>query len=128
MSPTPEKSRSDSSSTEKFKEILKSNGVHEPVAEVVVKDSGLTSEDFASSQKLVTIRFKNTNIKPLNLFMKTLIDLESHNQMITDLKSFEKEATFFMNYLSAATEFCSSMGYSELHIVYFSKFVNGTNN
>lgn len=100
--------------TEKFKEILKSNGVHEPVADVVVKDSGLAGEGFASSQNLVVITFENKNVKPLNLFMKNLVDSESHTQLVQDLKAFEKEARFLMEYLPAARSFCKAMRYNDI--------------
>lgn len=125
--------------SEQFKQILQANGIREPVAQVIVGDSGLTGEGFASSQKLVTIKFENPKTKPLNLFMKAMVDSDSHNQFVGEIKAFEKEARFFMNYLPATREFCKSMGYGEtleqekeLHIsvadfLFFADYFTGKN-
>lgn len=114
MAPTPQETTSPSipsDFTSKFKEIVKSNGILEPVAEVIVKESGLMGENFASKTHLVTIKFQNADVKPLNLFMKVLVNSESHTKLITELKAFEKEARFFMKYLPEARAFCESKGY-----------------
>lgn len=95
----------------KYKEIVKSNGIHETVAEVLIKDSDLVGENFGSKTQVVTIKFENSNVKPLNLFVKTFINSGSHTKLFQGMKAFEKEARFFMKYLPAVSEFCKSFGY-----------------
>lgn len=113
MSPTPESTTIAPTSAEvstRFKEILKSNGVTDPVAEVIIKDSGLRGENLASVTNRVTVNFENASIKPLELFMKSTADSGFHAEMLKEGKMFEKESRFFMEYIPAAREFCKSMG------------------
>ncbi|ODN02404.1 putative oxidoreductase dhs-27 [Orchesella cincta] len=112
MSPIPKNEELESSNevTQKYKDILKSNGVTDEVSEVIVKDSGLQGEGFASVSKYVTIKFQNPSVKPLNLFVKAHTASAAHREFLTEAKLFEKESTFFMEYVPAAEEFCKSKG------------------
>ncbi len=67
-------------------------------------------EGFMSLQQYVTIKFDDPSKKPLNLFVKVLTDNPSHNSMVSELKAFEKEATFLTQYVSAAQEICKLKG------------------
>lgn len=121
MAPTPDSASVGSTDmTNKYKEIVKSNGIHDPVAEVIVESSGLEGVNFGSTTKLVTVKFENPNVKPLNLFVKALVDSESHTQYVVELKSFEKEAVFYTKYIPAAREYCKKLGYvaTNLHNLY----------
>lgn len=93
----------------KFKDILKSKGIHEKVSEVDIRDSDLSGQNFGSLTQLVTIKFENLDKKPLNLFIKVMTGNQTHVKMTEDGKLFIKESTFFMKYLPAAREFCKSM-------------------
>ncbi|CAL8070780.1 unnamed protein product [Orchesella dallaii] len=112
MSPTPKNEVPETSDevTLKYKEIVKANGINDEVSEVLIKSSGLQGEGFASQANYVTINFKNPNLKPLNLFVKSHTANSTHSEMLTDAKLFEKESMFFMEYVPAAKEFCKSKG------------------
>lgn len=91
---------------EKFKEILIRNNIQGPVSEVVIKESGLKGENMASLTYCVTIRFKDSKLEPLHLFVKRLPNNQAHLAMVTDSKLFKKEAMFFMEYLPEVEKFC----------------------
>lgn len=94
----------------KFIDILKSNQINDRVSEVDVKDAGLQGAGFASLTKLVTVKFEDQNLKPLNLFVKLRTNNPSHTKYLEELKSFEKEAIFLIDYVAAAREMCTSKG------------------
>ncbi|CAL8123643.1 unnamed protein product [Orchesella dallaii] len=96
--------------SKKYREILKSNGINEEIEEVTVADAGLKGEGMASQTQYVTIKLKNTNMKPLNLFVKVHTSNPQHSEWIEEWKLFEKESRFFMEYVPAAKEFCKSKG------------------
>ncbi|ODM93654.1 hypothetical protein Ocin01_13030 [Orchesella cincta] len=98
----------------KYKSILKSNGIHDEVSEVIVKHSGLQGAGMASQQLYVTVKFADTNKLPLNLFVKAHTSNPSHSEMIDAINSFENESRFFMEYIPAAKEFCKSKGHDGL--------------
>lgn len=106
----PPLNQSDNQSTEKFVEILQSNGISDTVSEVSIKDAGLKGEGFASLTQFVTVTFENPKIKPLNLFVKVHTSNTSHSQMLNDLQLFQKEAMFLMDYVPAAREMCCNKG------------------
>lgn len=99
-----------SDTAEKFKEILKSNGIQEPVADVIIMDPAGAAENFGSSIKLVTIKFKDWSNPPLNLFVKYLSNNLTLSKSTDDAKFFKKEAVFLTEYVPAAREFCKSVG------------------
>lgn len=99
----------------KIKTSLKFNGIHEKVKEILVKDAGLKAAGFASLTQYVTVTFEPCPVsgsegKPLNLFVKTETGNPAHTQFLTELKLFEKEATFFMHYVPEVREFCKLKG------------------
>ncbi|CAL8070772.1 unnamed protein product [Orchesella dallaii] len=112
MSPTPKNEVSETSDelTLKYKEIVKANGINDEVSEVLINSSGLQGQGFASQANHVTINFKNPNVKPLNLFVKSHTANSTHSEMLEGGKLFEKESRFFMEYVPAAKEFCKSKG------------------
>ncbi len=96
--------------TEKFKEILKRNNIQDIVSEVITKDSGLKGENMASLTSCVTIKFENPQLEPLHLFVKRQPENQAHLTIVTESKVFEKESTFFMEYLPEARKFCKMFG------------------
>lgn len=94
----------------KFIDILISNEILDPVSEVDIKDAGLQGEGFASLTKLVTVKFENNEKEPFNLFVKLRTNNPSHTKYLEELKWFEKEATFLIDYVAAAKEMCASKG------------------
>ncbi|CAL8123619.1 unnamed protein product [Orchesella dallaii] len=120
MAPTPKPGELGSQDTVvlKYNEILKSNGITDEVSEVIVGDSGLQGEGQSSQTQYVTVKFKNANVKPLNLFVKSHSDNASHSEFLEDTKLFEKEARFFVEYLPAAKAFCKSKGCENLVDLY----------
>lgn len=112
MAPTPDQSDIPGTDnvTEKFIEILRSNGIKDAVSSVCVKDAGLKGEGFASLTQYVTVQFENPNLKPLNLFVKSYTNNASHSEMLDELKLFQKEATFLVDYVKAAKEMCRQKG------------------
>jgi len=96
---------------EKFTQILKANGIMDPISEVIVKDAGLQGAGFASVTQLVTVKFEeHQNKEPLNLFVKVKMDNSSHNEWVEEMMAFEKEAVFLMDYCQAAQQLCKSKG------------------
>lgn len=95
---------------DKLREILKSNGIHDPVSEIVLKDPPFAGENFGGQVKLCKVKFASSEKKPLNLFIKVITNNESHLQMLEGCRLFVKESTFFTQYLPAAREFCKAMG------------------
>lgn len=91
-----------------FRSILQSNGISEPISEVLIQDSGLQGENLGSITQSVTVKFENS--QPLHLFMKTQTTNPVHNVMLQESKVFEKETRFFMEYIPVATEFCKKKG------------------
>lgn len=101
--------------SEKFEKILRENGIHDTVSEVIVKDAGLKGEGFASLTQYVTITFQDDRLKPLNLFTKVHTPSASHTAMLTEMKAFEKEGTFLCKYVASAKEMCQRKGYGMLN-------------
>jgi len=99
----------------KFKEILLSNGVNDEI-ESLTMESGMQPEGFGSVAKYLTVTFKNSDKKPLNLFLKTHTTSAAHSELLNEAKIFEKEAMFFMDYVPVAKEFCKSKGYTTIKI------------
>lgn len=146
MAPVPESSTPEvrNELTEKYKEILNSNGIKDAVSEVIIEDTGLKGhiffqvlknviiahvytilyyyctnqyvfwntkgEGFASLTHNVKVKFENPDKKALNLFVKVQTDNPSHIKMLTEMKAFEKEARFLLDYVKAAEELCASKG------------------
>lgn len=54
--------------TEKYKEILRSNGIFDKVSEVTIKDSGAKHDGMASLTQCVTVKFENPE-KPHSNFL-----------------------------------------------------------
>ncbi|CAL8147826.1 unnamed protein product [Orchesella dallaii] len=100
--------------TAKYKKIIKDNGIHDEVSEVIVKHSGLEGAGMASRQLYATVKFMDSSITPLNLFVKEYIDNPHHTELIDDIKAFEKESRFFTEYIPALDEFCKSKGHEGL--------------
>lgn len=98
--------------TLKFKEILKSNQILDPVSEVIVKDSGLRGENMCSVTHYVTIKFENPKLKELHLFMKSMTPNPAQLVLVEEARMFEKEVSFFTNYLPQASKLCKQIGYS----------------
>lgn len=96
--------------SERYKEILKSNGIADPISQVFIKNTDLAGQNFGSQTQLVTIRFHNGEKMPLNLFSKVMTDNEEHWKMTKGGKLFLKEAEFYAEYVPAAREFCKSFG------------------
>ncbi|CAL8123649.1 unnamed protein product [Orchesella dallaii] len=96
--------------TEKYKKIIKANGIHDEVSEVIVKHSGLQGAGLASKQLYITVKFVDSKINPLNLFVKEPCENPKHSELIDDFKAFEKESRFFTEYIPAVDEFCKSKG------------------
>lgn len=99
--------------TEKFKEIVKSNAIHDSISQVVINESGLVGENFGSKTQMVTIIFEDAGVKPLNLFVKIMIDTEAYAKLVEDGKLFAKEGTFYTKYLTVARELCKTLGYAK---------------
>lgn len=99
-----------SETTKTYEEILKSNGILDPVSQVLVKNSAPGGGNFGSQTQTVTVLFKNADKKPLNLFAKVVTAGKSHLDMIEGGKLFVKEATFFTKYLPVAREVCKTLG------------------
>lgn len=95
---------------EKYKEILRSNGILDKVSEVTIKDSGAKHDGMASLTQCVTVKFENPEKPPFQFFVKVHTENPSHSAMLEELKAFEKEARFFMEYLPAANELCKAKG------------------
>ncbi|CAL8123631.1 unnamed protein product [Orchesella dallaii] len=108
----------DTETLSKYKEIIKANGITDEISEVTVNDAGLRGEGFASQSNIATVKFVNPNLKPLHLFVKSHTTNSSHSEMIDELKAFEKEARFYMEYVPAAKEFCRSKGLEGLLDMY----------
>ncbi|ODM98198.1 hypothetical protein Ocin01_08480 [Orchesella cincta] len=124
---TNEDSQTAADITAKYKAILKSNGIDDEVSQVIPSDSGLQGEGMGSQTQFITVKFKNPDIKPLNLFVKAHFANASHSEMLEETKLFEKEATFFMQYVPAAKEFCKLKGCEDLLDLY-PKCYYGDNN
>jgi len=58
----------------------------------------------------VTVKFENPDKKPLNLFAKVQTDNPSHIKMLEEMKAFEKEARFLVDYVKEAKEMCAAKG------------------
>lgn len=98
----------------KLKNILRSNGIQDPVSDVIIQDAGLRGEGFSSVTQYVTVKFdKETNKDPLHLFVKLVPDNPTQTMLLTAMKSFEKETTFLKDYLEAAKELCELKGYEK---------------
>lgn len=95
---------------DKLQEILSLNNIREPIDKVEIKNALPQGENLASKAECVTIHFNNPQLRPLHLFMKTEIDNPAHNSMLVESKFFEKEGRFFLEYVPAAREFCTSKG------------------
>ncbi|ODM93651.1 hypothetical protein Ocin01_13029, partial [Orchesella cincta] len=115
---SPNNLETDAEITSKYKEIIRANGITEEISEVIVADAGLRGEGFASQSKIATVKFQNPDIKPLNLFVKTHTTNSSHSEMIDEVKAFEKESRFYMEYVPAAKEFCRTKGHEGLLDIY----------
>ncbi|CAL8123646.1 unnamed protein product [Orchesella dallaii] len=100
--------------TLKYKRIVKANGIHDEVSEVIVKHSGLQGAGMSSQQLYVTVKFVDLNINPLNLFVKAHTTNSHHSELIDGFRAFEKESRFFTEYIPAAREFCKSKGHEGL--------------
>lgn len=95
--------------TEKFKEILKANGISEEVASVDVRKVD-QQDGMLSQTQHAKIKFVNPTVKELNLFVKVHTTSPTHSAMVAEFKAFEKEALFLSKYVPAAREFCKSKG------------------
>ncbi|CAL8097883.1 unnamed protein product [Orchesella dallaii] len=82
--------------------------------DVIVQSSGSNGDGMVSQTHNGTIKFKSGGIKPLQLFIKTKTTNEVHNVMVDGIKAFEKEAVFYMQYLSAVRSFLQSKLEEEL--------------
>lgn len=112
--------------TEKIKEIVFSIGIKDTVSEVIIREAG-QGEGFASLQQLATVKFENPEQKPLNFFVKVTTDNPSHKQWTEELKAFEKEARFLVDYVAEAEAMCKSKGYIiKTCLAYCIHFVNLT--
>lgn len=103
-------SKSSDQTIERFKEIVKFNGIPDPISTVLIKNTDLAGQNFGSQTQLVTVTFGNEGRKPLNLFVKVMTDNQEHWKMTRDGKLFLKEAIFYTKYLPAARVFCRSLG------------------
>ncbi len=70
----------------------------------------MLGEGFASLTSYVTVKFENPENAPLNLFVKIQTENPSHVELMAEMKAYEKEARFFMEYLPAAKEMCNAKG------------------
>lgn len=96
----------------KYQEILRENGVLDELAIVIIKDPKYKDQGMGSDRQAITLTFKNTSKSDLHLFVKGLRTDSSQTKFAKEEKSFEKEATFFTNYVPAAMEFCELNGYA----------------
>lgn len=96
--------------TLQIKEILKCNGITDPISEVIFQDSGLQGENFGGSTEYVIVKFEDPNISAIHLFTKRKTNNVEYNQMLDDWQAFQKEAIFFREYLPIAREYCKSLG------------------
>ncbi len=58
----------------------------------------------------VIIKFENTQLDALHLFVKRLPDDQAKAKMIIESKQFIKEAMFFSDYLPEVPKFCKKTG------------------
>lgn len=77
------------------------------IAKFILKYKG---EGFASLTYYVTVKFESPEKKPLNLLVKAQTENPAHRSLIEEVKAFEKEATFLVEYVKAASEMCDSKG------------------
>lgn len=95
---------------QKYKDVLKDNGINDEVAQVLISDSALSGEGMISHTQCVTVKFANSELADMHLFAKILPPNESQSKVAEDIKAFEKEARFLTEYLPAARQLCLSKG------------------
>lgn len=98
--------------TKLFTEILRSNGITHEVSEVALdspaslKGAGMTSQPY-----YVTIKFADSTLEQLHLFVKIQPANSVHTAQINEaMKLFDKETRFFTQYVPAVHAFCKSKG------------------
>ncbi len=103
---------------EQIKETLISNQITQPVSQVLIQDSDLKGENMASVTQHVTVNFKQNDFPPLNLFVKLKSQNPTHLAMSTEMKTFQREATFYNDYLKECRLFCEQKGQLFLMDIY----------
>lgn len=92
---------------QKFVDILKSHGILDEVETITMTEPPeLKGEHMASCTVYVLVEFKDTSVKPKNLFCKKFSSNAAHIQFTKAMRIMEKEAAFFNEFLPKARECC----------------------
>jgi len=92
----------------KIIKALQQNGINSEVQDIViVEPPELKGEHFATETVYAEIKFKDSSIKPVNLFVKKYSNNAVHTEMVKKMKVMPKEASFFQEFLPALRTFCS---------------------
>ena len=90
---------------EEYKEILRQNGISEPVENVRIEPINMVGEGFASCCESVTVTFKDEKRPPLSLFVKKPVKNEEFAQQLIDVGIYEREHKFFSKLLPDLLQF-----------------------
>lgn len=105
----------DSKTTDKYREILKSNGILDPVASIIENDPGLRGQGGGSDRRHIIVKFEDTLLPDLHLFTKLEVaGNPSHLEITRGLKAFEKEGVFLTKYVPDAIKLCEQKGLEDL--------------
>jgi len=92
---------------EKYVEILKASGIFDQVERVTMfEPAELHGEHLATASEYVCVEFKDPSKSPKNLFVKKFSTGEVFEKIVREIRIMEKEATFFLDFLPQAREFC----------------------
>lgn len=91
----------------KLREIFKSRGA---ISNIKIEAPG-AQEGYVSVPKYITVTFQTG--EQLDLFIKLKADSDSHNEVVNEMKAFEKESVFFEKFIPAAKALCVSKGLPE---------------
>lgn len=100
-----------SSNFEKYRNILRDNGIKDEILDINESSPPeLQGAGMTSSLLYVTVKFKDSAIDPLHLFVKMQSPVGSRSKLVEDMKLVEKEVRFLTKYVPAVQEFCASKG------------------
>jgi len=85
----------------------------------------LKGEHMASASAYVRIDFKDSSIKPKNLFVKKFTTSAAHTQFTKAMRVMEKESAFFNEFLPKARKFCQKHKGCENLLDFFPKCLYG---
>ena len=90
---------------EEYREILRQNGISDPVEKVKIEPINMVGEGFASCCESVTVTFKEEKRPPLSLFVKKPVKNEEFAQQLTEVGFYEREHKFFSTLLPDLLQF-----------------------